>query len=92
MRRPFADAFVMRCFAFQPSTAQQADGQRDKPNLMLFPPTESGAGTSGRWTARQQHSDVAVVACWLGCPSRVPAACAGLSLLVNYSKIVTFRD
>lgn len=43
LRRPFSDAFVMRCFAFQPSDAQRAAGHADKPNLTLFPPTESGA-------------------------------------------------
>ena len=42
MCRPFSDAFVMRCFAFQPSDAQRAAERQDKPNLTLFPPTESG--------------------------------------------------
>ena len=47
VRRPFADAFVLRCFAFQPSDAQLAAGHTDKPNLMLFPPTESGKALAG---------------------------------------------
>ena len=40
--RSYPDAFVMRCFAFQPSDALVQAGHAEMPNLMLFPPTESG--------------------------------------------------
>ncbi|KAK9802768.1 hypothetical protein WJX73_000202 [Symbiochloris irregularis] len=40
--RQFPDAFVLRCFAFEPSDEQVGMSTADMPNLMMFPPTLSG--------------------------------------------------
>lgn len=41
--RAYPDAFVLRCFAFEPSDAQVGMNSGDMPHLMMFPPTLSGA-------------------------------------------------
>lgn len=41
-RRAFPDAMAQRCFFFEPTDAQVAEDKGDMPELMMFPPTESG--------------------------------------------------
>ena len=40
--RTYADAITQRCFFFEPSDAHVKEDKADKPQLMMFPPTESG--------------------------------------------------
>lgn len=40
--RAFPDAIAQRCFFFEPSDAHVAEDKTEMPELMMFPPTESG--------------------------------------------------
>jgi len=42
-RRAFPDALAHRCLFFEPTDAQGQEDKADMPELMMFPPTESGA-------------------------------------------------
>ncbi len=41
--RAYSDAITQRCFFFEPGDAAVEEDKSDKPYLMMFPPTESGA-------------------------------------------------
>ena len=44
--RMYADAITQCCFFFEPSDAHVKEDKADKPQLMMFPPIESGDGAS----------------------------------------------